>query len=146
MGQEKTGTLVDHLETFARQIPPLKKGDAPTYACLSHQIVQKEIYRTHDPKNSYGLRTNYGEKIFVKLDPHHHMVISVPTGAYKPVEDFPSGSKDYIGLERILATLPSLISHRHQSALVPVELANGVASLSSYPSAAVLKVFSGLDQ
>jgi hypothetical protein len=74
------------------------------------------------------------------------MVISVPTGAYSEAEDFPNQISDFIGLDRILATLPSLISYRHQSALVPVELANGVASLSSYPSAAVLKVFAGLDQ
>ncbi len=40
-----------------------------------------------------------------------------------------------------MATLPSLVSYRHEGALVPVELANGVASLSSYPSAAVLKIF-----
>ena len=146
MGQEKTGTLVDHLETFSRQVPPIKNGDNPSYACLSHQTVQREIYRAHDPKNPYGLKTNYGEKVFVKLGPHHHMVISVPTGTYNPSEDFPSGINDFIGLERILATLPGLISHRHQSALIPVELAHGVASLSSYPSATVLKIFAGLDQ
>jgi hypothetical protein len=146
LGQEKTGVLVDHLETFAMQIKPNIKGELPTFTILSHETVQKEIYRAHDPKNPYGNRTNYGEKIFVKLDPFHQMVISVPTGAYSEAEDFPNQISDFIGLDRILATLPSLISYRHQSALVPVELANGVASLSSYPSAAVLKVFAGLDQ
>ena len=32
------------------------------------------------------------------------------------------------------ATLPDLISHKFEGALFPVELANGVASMSSYPS------------
>jgi hypothetical protein len=40
--------------------------------------------------------------------------------------------------------LPALLSHQHENALFPVTLANGVASLSSYPSAAVLKIFAGL--
>jgi hypothetical protein len=145
VGQEKTGVLVDHLETFANQIKPNIKGELPTFSILSHETVQKGIYRAHDPKNMYGSRTNYGEKIFVKLDPYHQIVISVPTGAYIAEDNAPSNLSDFIGLDRILATLPELVSYKHQSALVPVELANGVASLSSYPSAAVLKVFAGLD-
>lgn len=146
MGQERTGVLADHLETFAKQIKPDSRGESPTFSILSHETVQKEIYRAHDPKNPYGSRTNYGEKLFVKLDPYHHMVISVPTGKYVKDENFPREVTDFIGLEKILATLPSLVSYRHQSALVPVELANGVASLSSYPSAAVLKIFAGLER
>ena len=80
VGQEKTGILADHLETFAKKIKPNIKGELPTFAILSHETVQKEIYRTHDAKNPYGSRTNYGEKIFVKLDPFHQMVISVQLG------------------------------------------------------------------
>ena len=45
---------------------------------------------------------------------------------------------------RILSTLPQIISHRHECALLPVELANGVSSLSSYPSAAILKIFADI--
>ena len=79
-------------------------------------------------------------KIFVKVDEYHHMVLSVPTGEYKDSESL----DDLIGIERILATLPSILSHRHECALVPVELANGVASLSNYPSAAILKRFADI--
>lgn len=39
------------------------------------------------------------------------------------------------------ATLPSLISRKYEGALFPVELANGVASMSSYPSAKILQQF-----
>jgi glucose dehydrogenase len=42
---------------------------------------------------------------------------------------------DLIGLSRILATIPALVSHKFEGALYPVELANGIASMSSYPSA-----------
>jgi hypothetical protein len=68
------------------------------------------------------------------------MVLNVPTGDYNPAGTFPAAT-DLIGFDRILATLPSIISHKFEGALFPVELANGIASMSSYPSAAILKSF-----
>jgi DNA-directed RNA polymerase subunit RPC12/RpoP len=145
IGQEKTGVLLDCLNCFAKFIKPARNGELPSYAVLPHKIVQEDIRRTPDPKNPYGKRTNYGEKVFVKLNPHHHMVISIPVGLYVEDENFPANKEDLIGFDRIMATLPSLVSYRHEGALVPVELANGVASLSNYPSAAVLKIFSKIN-
>ena len=78
--------------------------------------------------------------MFVKVDPGAFMVLNVPTGAYKPDAEWP-GATDLVGLGRILATLPSLVSHKFEGALYPVELANGIASMSSYPSAAILQNF-----
>lgn len=144
-GQEKTGAFVDHLLSVERFAPPKTKDDHPHYAILSHQFIREEIQRTPDKVNEYGKRTNYGEKVFVKLDPYHSMVLSVPTGQYVQRPDFPKVKEDLIGFDRIMATLPTIVSHRHQGAILPVELANGVASLSSYPSAKVLRVFAGLD-
>jgi hypothetical protein len=141
IGQEKTGVLLDCLSCFAKFMKPERNGELPSYAILPHKTVQEDIRRAPDPKNPYGKRTNYGEKVFVKLNPHHHMVISVPVGLYIEDENSPSKKEDLIGFDRIMATLPSLISSRHEGALVPIELANGVASLSNYPSAAVLKIF-----
>lgn len=46
-----------------------------------------------------------------------------------------------IGAERIFATLPTVLSSRFEGALLPIELAHGVASLSTYPSAQILKIF-----
>jgi hypothetical protein len=68
------------------------------------------------------------------------MVLNVPTGRYIDAEDRPI-DLDLIGLPRILATLPGLISHKFEGALYPVELANGIASMSSYPSASILQHF-----
>ena len=70
------------------------------------------------------------------------MVLNVSTGNYNSAGSFPS-AKDLIGLPRILATLPSLVSHKFEGALFPVELANGIASMSSYPSARILQRFAG---
>ena len=68
------------------------------------------------------------------------MVLSVPTGNYCERGDFPVAG-DLIGLDRILATLPELVSRRFEGGLYPIELANGIASLSSYPSARILQRF-----
>lgn len=144
IGQEKTGRFVDHLDEIQRFTKPKEHGDLPRYAVLSHRYIRQEVDHAPERVNPYGLKTNYGEKVLVKLDPYTHMVLSVPTGEYQPDPDFPTGAADLIGLDRILATLPSLLSHQHEGALFPVTLANGVASLSSYPSAAILKVFAGL--
>lgn len=130
-GQEKTGAFVDHLEVISRK--------APTNSVFApdNDYIRREVQHRPERSEPYGSRTNYGNKVFLKLDEYHHLVLSVPTGAYKDTDALDS----LIGIRRILATLPSFVSHRHECALVPIELANGVASLSSYPSAAILKIF-----
>ncbi len=111
-----------------------------TYAPLMHSYVHREVYRSPDVASPYGLKTNWGEKMYVKVDPGAYMVLNVPTGAYQTYSDWPT-AVDLIGLNRILATLPSLVSHKFEGALYPVELANGIASMSSYPSATILQRF-----
>ena len=133
-GQEKTGAFVDHLAIIARH--------APTNSVFvpSNGYIRQEVQHRPERAEPYGSRTNYGNKLFVKLDQYHYFVLSVPTGEYQDS----TSVGDLIGIWRILATLPTILSHRHECALIPIELANGVASLSSYPSAAVLKVFADL--
>jgi hypothetical protein len=140
IGQEKSGAFFDHLASIVKFAPPQERGQSPWYAVLSHDYVRREVYRSPDLSNPYGMRTNWGEKVFVKFDPGTYMVLNVPTGHYDPAGDFPS-SADLIGVPRILATLPSLISHKFEGALFPVELANGIASMSSYPSGKILQRF-----
>lgn len=109
---------------------------------LTHDYVRREVYRSPNLASPYGSRTNWGEKLYVKVDPGAFIVLNIPTGQYQPIGDFPKAS-DLIGMDRILATIPTLISHKFEGALFPVELANGVASMSSYPSAKVLQLFAG---
>jgi len=136
IGQEKTGTFHDHLQMIGK--------DAPT-GCLfipDGHYISKEIYHRPDPKMSYGRDTNYGIKVFVKLDSYHQMVLNIPTSknVENPYLESPK-LDDLIGADNIFATLPELLSYRHEGGLLPVELANGVASLSTYPSAQILKMF-----
>lgn len=140
IGQEKSGAFFDHLASIVRFPPPHARGERMSYAPLSHDYVRREVHRSPDLANPYGMRTNWGEKMYVKIDPGTYMVLSVPTGKYVDAPAFPTAN-DLIGLPRILATLPSLVSHKFEGALFPIELANGIASMSSYPSATILRRF-----
>jgi len=140
IGQEKSGKFFDHLASVARFAEPHNHGEPLAYAPLKHSYVHQEVYRSPNFVNPYGLKTNWGEKLYVKIDPGTYMVLNIPTGAYNPSSDWPT-KNDLVGLMRILASLPSLVSHKFQGALYPIELANGIASMSSYPSAAILQKF-----
>ncbi len=140
VGQEKTGAFVEHLTEIARFADPRERGQRPAVAVLTHDFVRREVQRMPERANPYGLKTNWGEKVYLKLDPATFMVLSVPTGDYCERGDFPAPT-DLIGFDRILATLPELVSRRFEGGLYPIELANGIASLSSYPSAKILERF-----
>lgn len=138
IGQEKSGSFVDHLSSISKYIDPKEPGSNPCVAVLSHDYIRKVVRRSPELSSPYGKRTNWGEKVYVKLEPDTSMVINIPVGQYNDEPSFPSMC-DLIGMERILATLPSLISRKFEGALFPIELANGVASMSNYPSAKILQ-------
>lgn len=131
IGQEKTGRFCDHLELIGR--------DAPIGHLFipSDQYVKEEIQHRPDTGAPYGRDTNYGAKVFVKLNHFHQMVLNIPTGEYVKNPTL----LDLTGSDRIFATLPTILSNRYEGALLPIELANGIASLSTYPSAHILKIF-----
>jgi len=125
-----------------RFAPPQERGVKPSFAVLTHDYVRREVYRSPDLSNPYGKRTNWGEKVYLKFDPGSYLVINVPTGEYKEQREFSFG----IGSNWIRPYFEhssTLVSHKFEGALFPVELANGVASMSSYPSAKVLQLFAG---
>jgi len=131
IGQEKTGRFYDHLELISRNAPDnhiFIPGD---------QYIKEEIQQRPNTGAPYGKDTNYGAKVFVKIDNYHHMVLNIPTGEFI---DNPRLT-NLIGANNIFATIPTILSNRYEGALLPIELANGVASLSTYPSAHILKIF-----
>jgi len=131
IGQEKTGAFADHLQLIGNNAP-LQSLFIP-----GNQYIKEQIQHRPNRGAPYGKDTNYGAKVFVRVSHYHQMVLNIPTGEY--VED-PTLS-NLIGAERIFATLPTVLSSRFEGALLPIELAHGVASLSTYPSAQILKIF-----
>lgn len=135
---EKSGAFFEHLRILTRFTKPDK--DKIKYAVLNHGYIRKEISRMPEYSNPYGIRTNWGEKIFVIVDDYSHMVLNIPTGGYSGDDDYPLSS-DLIGLDRILATLPSLVSRKYEGAIYPIQLVNEMASMSERPSAKILQNF-----
>jgi len=131
IGQEKTGRFYDHLELIGRNTP------IGNIFIPSNKYIKEEIQHRPNTGYPYGKDTNYGAKVFVKLNDFHHIVLNIPTGKF--VEN--PALSDLIGAGRIFATLSTILSNKYEGALLPIELANGIASLSTYPSAQILKIF-----
>jgi hypothetical protein len=135
VGQEKTGTFVEHLDLIGRDTPT-NHIFIPDHAYICEQIQ-------HRPASGapYGKDTNYGAKVFLTLNERYRFVLNIPVSI--PMGEFVEAPRlnELIGLERILATLPSILSSRFENGLLPIELAHSIASLSTYPSAQVLKLF-----
>ena len=138
ISSEKSGSFFDYLSIISKFVKP--EDGKIKYAVLNHGYIRRVIQRAPDRGNPYGFRTNWGEKVFVFLDENTHMILNMTTGFYDKDEAYPV-SKDIIGLDRILATIPALISRKYEGALYPVELVNGIASMSNYPSAKILQDF-----
>ena len=131
IGQEKTGAFAEHLQLIGNSAP------IQSLFIPSNQYIKEQIQHRPNRGAPYGKDTNYGAKVFVRINHYHQMVLNIPTGEH--VEN-PTLS-NLIGAERIFATLPTVLSSRFEGALLPIELAHDVASLSTYPSAQILKIF-----
>lgn len=131
IGQEKSGTFFDYLQVIGADMP-----EASVFI-PDDATIKKEIQKRPDRGRVYGEETNYGAKVFVKINDYHKMILNIPTGPLNPAPKF----DDLIGAADIFATIPTVLSNRFEGALLPIELAHGVASLSTYPSARILEVF-----
>ena len=131
LGQEKTGAFAEHLQLIG--------SHAPLHSIFipADQYIKEQIQHRPDRGMPYGKDTNYGAKVFVRLNDYHQCVLNIPTGQYVKNPKL----SDLIGVDKIFATLPTILSNRFEGALLPIELAHGVASLSTYPSARILKIF-----
>lgn len=134
IGQEKSGQFFDHLEIIGKSAPKRH------IFIPDNKYIRKEIQHSN-LTSLYGLDTNYGAKVFVKYDDYHKMVFNIPTGKRGEYVDAPS-PQNLLALNNILATLPKILSNKYEGALLPIELANSIASLATYPSAKILKLFS----
>lgn len=132
LGQEKTGFFADHLDLIGGTAPP------NSLFIPNDDYINTHVFERPPGHTPYGYYHAFGSKVFLKFRERQHLAVSVPTRGFNTAPR----RADFIGLENILATLPSLISHRHDCALYPVELAHGIASLSTYPSAHILRIFS----
>ena len=136
IGQEKTGAFVEHLDLISRDVKP-------NHLYLpDHKYICEQIQHRPASGAPYGKDTNYGAKVFLTVGERYRFVINIPINESMNAYIIKPEVGSLIGIDRILATLPHLLSSRFENGLMPIELANSVASLSTYPSAQVLKLFS----
>lgn len=133
IGQEKSGAFYEHLQLVGRNAP------SRSFFFPNNKYIRNEIQHSNST-SVYGADTNYGAKIFLKINDYHQMVLNIPTGIRGEGVENPSIEK-LINFKNIITTLDKILSNRYEGALIPIELANGVASLSTYPSAKVLELF-----
>ena len=130
MGQEKDGRFAEHLKMIERDAPD-KSVFIPDDKYIKEEVQQRPL-----GGQLYGFDTNYGNKVFVKINDHHSMMLNIPTGKFNANPKY----DDLIGIDRIIGTLNSILSSRHEAGLIPIEMAHSIASLSTYPSAKLLKL------
>lgn len=132
VGIEKTGDLVDHLP-FIRDVL-VEPGD---YFLPSVRYLHEQIQGVPFAEEVYRNRVQYGNKIVVRLGQDHTLAANVPTGEFKVS---PSLS-DLLGVEESMGLLAELTSYSYENALIPLVLANRVASISMSPSGDILEAF-----
>ncbi|MCC7159261.1 MAG: hypothetical protein IT281_06965, partial [Ignavibacteria bacterium] len=134
IGQEKSGQFFDHLQLIGNSAP------LNSFFIPNNDYIQEKIKHSNTSA-MYGADTNYGAKLFIKMNSYHKMVLNIPTGQRGEFVKTPS-QEHLINFKNIVATLPKILSNKYEGALLPIELANKIASLSTYPSAKALELFS----
>lgn len=132
VGVEKTGQLVDHTPMLEDVLK--EPGD---YFLPSVQYLQERIKGVSYSADPANYRAQYGNKVVVRLGPEHVVALTIPTGEYRldPQE------ADLLGFRTSVGALAEMLSSAHENALVPLILANQLASISENPSRGILQRF-----
>lgn len=137
-GVEKTGRFANHLQ--ALKMPTPQEG--LTYAVPTHGYVQKDVDgRPLTAGHSYGERHLLGERVFVLLPGNRELILSIPSSLSRNDLSRPL-PKDLIGLEKILGTIPDLVTPIYDNALFPISRVNALVSIAQQPCGHMLELFS----
>lgn len=132
VGLEKSGAFVEHAEMIADE---LKSNQM---VLLGNDYIYKYILPGQPkPGAIYGETTYYSHKLIYKSKYDNIYIASIPTIDLKAEPDL----CDFINLPIILNNITYLKCDLYYSSLIPVVLANKLVSLSSHPSADILKIF-----
>lgn len=135
-GVEKGGSAQGHVCRAAKGLD-IKPS---SYCVLPHKYIEENILWRLHRQLPYGARSNWGEKVGVKVSDDAIILANLPVGAFDSSEGAPNDA-DLMGKDRILAALPKLVCALYENALYPVAMANERASLSLYPSQKILQEF-----
>ncbi len=132
VGVEKTGDLVDHVPQIARVLR--EPGD---YFLPTVRYLLERIQGVPYVESEYRNRVQYGSKVVVRLGPDHVVAFNTPTGEFLTEPQ----ALDLYGFQESMSLLSEMVSYSYENALVPLVLANSLASISMRPSGDILEVF-----
>ena len=132
LGVEKSGDLVDHAPLIADVLN--HPGD---FFLPSVQYLHERIQGVPFVESSYRNRVQYGAKVVVRLGNHHVVALNVPSGEFLLSPQF----EDLIGFEPAASVLSEMVSYSYENALIPLVLANSLASIAPRPSSDILEAF-----
>jgi hypothetical protein len=130
VGIEKTGDLVDHIPQIGSVLR--SKGD---YFLPSVQYLHERVQGVPFLRETYRNRVQYGSKVVVRLGPDHVIAANIPTGDFLMDPDV----ADLYGFRESMTVLGEMLSYSHENALIPINLTNSVASISTHPSGDILE-------
>ncbi|MCL4552040.1 MAG: hypothetical protein M1305_00575 [Candidatus Marsarchaeota archaeon] len=132
VGVEKTGDLVDHIPLISHTLNEPGDFFIPTVRYLLERILGVPYVEAE-----YRNRVQYGSKVVVRLGPDHVVAFNIPTG------DFLTEPKveELYGFGESMALLSEMLSYSYENALVPLVIANSIASISMQPSTDILEAF-----
>ena len=137
-GVEKTGRFANHLQALKVSSPE----HGFFYAVPSRGYIQKDVDgRPLSAGHKYGERALLGERVFVLLPGKRELILSVPSGLTRNVLNRPL-PEDLIGLEKILGTIPALVTPIYDNALFPISRVNSLVSIAQEPCGHMLELFS----
>lgn len=132
VGIEKSGAFVEHAKQIGQNL------DAGKFIIMDNDYIYRNILPSRDDQNAaYGNTSYYGAKIIFKSPEERIYVATIPTSNPKVKYDI----SDFPEINTILSLLSLLKSDMYDNALLPVALANKLISISSHPSASLLKKF-----
>ncbi len=132
VGVEKTGELVSHIPMIQESLKESGDFFLPNMKYLQERI-KGFVY--NDDIDNY--RSQYGSKVVVRLGKDHVVAFNIPTGNF-PLNPTMS---DLMGFQESMSVLSEMLSSAHENALVPLKLANSLASISENPSKGILERF-----
>jgi hypothetical protein len=134
VGVEKTGDLCNFIEAFGSKLENPGDFFLPTVQFLVEEIGGRSF---PSDKSKYRNRVSYGAKLVAKIGKHHTIALNIPTGSFM-LEPKPNDLFDH---EEIFRVLSQLVSYRYPNAIIPLVIANSMASISRKPSGAILEAF-----
>lgn len=135
-GVEREGTFPDH----RRQMETWFAGTDALFVPDNRYVLER-VKHAGGATAVYGRRGLYGSKAFYRVDDHNTLVLSVPNRRNR-FDEFTADpvAEDLMGLDRIAATLKSMVSRHFPGVPLPLMAVDRLCDLPQYPSNDILAV------